>query len=288
VAGKPFIVTEWCFCWINDAIAEGPMIGAACGLLQDWDAMIWFDFSGGDWASVIDNEFDIGNKPHVFSQWPAAALLFLRRDLPSLPRAITARVTAETLLAGRGLSDGFTPGDAFKARLATEVGATGDSPRPPAPENEPHSFHAPGFSWSARDGVLTVNTPRTVSMVGWAGGRAWHLGGVTLRPATPFCAITVSSLDGQPLARARHLLVTTAARAQNCGSLFNGGRASLKRRGHAPILLEPVRGTLSLPGPPRFTVWPLAENGRRRPPLRRHAGPIALGRPPALWYEVTR
>jgi hypothetical protein len=79
-----------------------------------------------------------------------------------------------------------------------------------------------------------------------------------------------------------------AARAENSGALFNAGRTSLMRLGHAPILMQPVGAILSLPGPGRYTVWPLAENGVRRRALPGHNGPMPLGTRPALWYEVLR
>jgi hypothetical protein len=264
------------------------MIGAAYACLQDWDAMIWFDFTGGDWARTIDNEFDIGNKPHVFGQWPAAALLFYRRDAPPLSEISQARVTRETLIAGRGLGAGFAPEEGFTRRLETWIGAPDDSPAPDSREPREPVFHTPHVTWSDRDGVLTIETDRTVSVVGGCGGKSWSVGGVTLHAATPFCAVTVSSLDGRAIRESRHLLITTAARAENSGALYNAGRTSLKRLGHAPILLQPVRGSLVLPGSGRYMVWPLAENGLRRPPIAAHSGALRLGAPPALWYEVTR
>jgi hypothetical protein len=292
VARKPFIVTEWCCCWINDWIAEGPIIGAAYAYLQDWDAMIWFDYSGGGWASSMDNEFDIGNKPHVFGQWPAAALLFHRRDLAPLADTLRTRVTPDTLLRGRGLSDSFDPNDAYTRRLETEIGPGPESPLPARSEEERPLYQARGvtgsLAWSFTDGVLTVASERTASVVGWSGDRIWQAGAVGLRPATPFSAITVSSLDDRPLRSSHHLLITTAARAENSDALYNGGRTSLKRRGHAPILMQPVVARLTLPGTGRFTIWPLAENGRRRKPLSQHRGPISLGSPPSLWYEIER
>jgi hypothetical protein len=288
VAGKPFLMTEWCFCWINDYTAEGPMIGAAYASLQDWDAMIWFDFSGGNWGRLLDNEFDLGNKPHVFGQWPAAALLFLRRDLMPLQRVVRAKASTETLLRGRGLGAGFDPADGYTNRLETEVGAGADSGARPVNPDEHPIFRTPAVTWSAPDGALTIATPRTVSVVGWCGGRTWRAGGVTLHPTTPFCALTVSALDGRPISSSRHLLITTAARAENSGAVYNAGRTSLKRLGHAPILMQPVRGRVTLPGSGQLEVWPLSESGQRRRPFSPRAGVISLGSPPALWYEVVR
>jgi hypothetical protein len=125
-------------------------------------------------------------------------------------------------------------------------------------------------------------------VVGWSGTKRWSVGGVTVHPQTSFCAISVSSLDGRSIPKSRHLLITMAARAENSGASYNAGRTSLKRLGHTPILLQPVRGSLTLPGSGRLTVWPLDENGRRRAPVASHSGVVRLGAPPAIWYELSR
>ena len=172
VAGKPFVVTEWCFCWPNDHIAEGPLIGTLAACQQDWDVMIWFDFTGADWEDTIDNEFDLGNKPHVFGQWPACALMFYRRDIAPLPDVLTASANDADLFAGRTLNDGFPLDAAFTHRLQTRMGAARSQPALPLPfAPSGDVWKTEQSQWDAQKGVLTVNTPRSVALVGFTGGQ---------------------------------------------------------------------------------------------------------------------
>ena len=293
VAGKPFIVTEWCFCWPNDHIAEGPLIGTLAACQQDWDVMIWFDFTGADWADTIDNEFDLGNKPHVFAQWPACALMFYRRDVAPLPNVLTASASDADLFAGRTLNDGFPLDAAFTHRLQTRMGEARSQPASPLPfASSGDVWKTDQSQWDAQKGVLAVNTPRSVALVGFTGGQTVTLGPITFAPTTEFSALLLASLDGQPIADSRHLLLTATARAENTGMIMNSGRTSVTHPGRAPIRVEPVRGDFSLNAGSNWKAYALDEHGRRVQSLSLAiSGPqtrLQLGSPPALWIEWIR
>ena len=293
VAGKPFVVTEWCFCWPNDHIAEGPMIGTLAACQQDWDVMIWFDFTGTDWDDKIDNEFDVGNKPHVFGQWPACALAFYRRDIAPLPDVSTASASDADLFAGRTLNDGFPLDAAFTHQLQTRMGAKKSQtavarPYPPLAD----VWTTQQSQWDSHTGVLTVNTPRAIGAIGFTGGQTITLGPVTFAPTTEFAALIVSSLDGQPIETSRHLLLTATARAENTGMIMNSGRTSVTHPGKSPILVEPVRGTVSLSAGSDWKAYALDAHGQRMGllPLTTVGTQtqLQLGATPALWIEWTR
>ncbi len=305
VAKKPFVVTEWCFCWPNDQIAEGPLIGTLAACQQDWDAMIWFDFSGNnerggaDWDDTIDNEFDLSNKPHLFGQWPAAALAFHRRDISPLGKVFTASASDADLFAGRLLADGFPIDGAFTHRLETQLGTPRSRPALPTPFPSLQSiWQTPQSKWDSQRGVLSLNTPCTVALVGFTGEQTVTLGNVTLAPdkETPFSAIWLSSLDGEPLERSRHILVTATAHAENTGMVMTPGRTSVTNPGHAPIRVEPVHITVSLKYSPlpetEWHLYALDIHGNRREPIAFTDAEMSLrfhmGETPTLWVELTR
>ena len=302
VAGKPFVVTEWCFCWPNDYIAEGPMIGTLAACQQDWDVMIWFDYTGEDWEKTIDNEFDVGNKPHVFAQWPACALAFYRRDIAPLPSVLTADVADTDLFAGRLLGDGFPLDAAFTHRLQSRMGAV-RSRTGLAPPFPPLSavWQTPQSAWDAHAGILTIDTPRTAACVGFAGGRQFVLGSVTLAPISDFSALIVSSLDEQNIDVSRHLLLTATSHAENTGMVMTPGRTSVTNPGRAPILVQPVQGSVvlkqsvSAAGEAEGKAWKayaLDAQGRRGQELPLEATEagtrLRLGAAPCLWVEFVR
>ena len=293
VAGKPFVVTEWCFCWPNDHIAEGPVIGTLAACQQDWDVMLWFDFTGADWGKKLDNEFDAGNKPHVFGQWPACALMFYRRDIAPLPNILTASASNPDLFAGRLLSDGFPLDAAFTHRLQTRMGVKRSQPALGLPFPALSGvWKTEQSQWDSRKGILSVNTPRSVALVGFTGGQTVTLGPATFAPTTDFSALLLSSLDGQPIANSRHLLLTLAARAENTGMIMNPGRTSVTNPGRTPILIEPVQGVFTLSAGSGWQAYALDAHGQRTQSLSLTTSEtqtqLKLGSPSALWIEWTR
>lgn len=222
VAGKPFVVVEWGFCWPNDYIAEGPLLMAAYANLQGWDALLAFNVSAADEAASLlgtgDHEvFDIGAKPHVFAQLPAAALLFHRGADAAGARALAveaagapaARVREATLLAaprgkgGAGFFDVLSlvdAHDALERPLALTVLRAAEGADSAAPPWRARAvLSAPGLRWDAEAGVLTIETPGQAAVIGACQAQPrFTLGGVTLALRTPFCAVSLSALPDSP------------------------------------------------------------------------------------------
>jgi len=300
IVGKPLVVTEWCLCWTNEYMAEGPLIAAAYANLQDWDAMIRFDFTGTQWADVMSGNFDIGNKPSVMAQWPAAALLFYRRDLPAAERVIRTAMTEKDIFArnastltGKPVAWQVPPQEAYSARIETVLGAQASTPALPASE-APAVMGEDGLKWDRARGLITLDTDCTAAVAGFP-GKCGQIAfkHCTIASRTPFAAIWVSSLDGKPIPESRHLLITANARAENSGTVYNAGRNALKSHGQGPILLEPVRGSVLIKraeGAGPLQVFPLLANGKRQQgttlPVGTGAVEVQIGEGDSFWYEL--
>lgn len=282
VAGKPMVVTEWCSCWINDHIAEGPLIGAATGCLQDWDVMIWFDISSARPSSAMENEFDIANKPHLFAQWAAASLMFLRRDLKPLRDVQQGQITRGELLAGKHLESALDLSNLTHERVEVSiVDKRTDEVKPVSSVKTSESFDA---DWNHDLGIYTVKTPRTLAVDGFFSQKIQDFGWVKIRLGSEFAALWITSLDGKALTESKHFLITTAARAVNTNMQFNAGRTHLENPGTIPILIEPVKAELTFSEDVIYK--PLAQNGT---PGKTSTGrAIELGGDKTFWYEVTR
>jgi len=145
--------------------------------------------------------------------------------------------------------------------------------------------------WQA--GVAVIDTPRSQGAFGRL-PRAGTLttSDVSLRVATPFAAVMVTSLDGKPVREARHLLVTAVGRAENTGQVFNLTRTELKQTGTGPILAEPVSGTVTIRSTaPAFQVYARGADGSRTALGERHtaSGQLSLELTPAartIYYEL--
>jgi hypothetical protein len=156
--------------------------------------------------------------------------------------------------------------------------------------------------WSAngkRSGLYTASGERSVAVVGFAAGKPQRIGPVEMTIESPaFAAVTVSSLDGQPLTESRRLLVTACARTENTGQKWNEARTSVGDQwGRAPVLIEPVRATITLTravagGKGSATLIPLDGSGKPAasvPAEKRDDGSlrVRLGDGTAtLWYIV--
>ena len=282
--GMPFIVTEWNNCWMNEWIAEAPMLMAAYGSMQDWDGLLQFDYSGGDWAPRMAGSFDVGNKPHVMAARVPAALVFLRNDVPPTPSTYIYSFKDEDDWLLRPMGDTVPGGLMLMHRLACKK----DAPQTAVPEVPSDNFISQHklLQWN-RDGVFTINTPRTQGAVGFIGGKTLDCQNVRIEAQTPFCQVVVTSLDDQPLTRSKRLLLTAVSRAENTGQVYNPSRTSLLDEGGPPILLEPVKATVTLKGIRATRVHILDHHGRRTgKTLPVTNGKVTIGNEKTFWYEI--
>ena len=111
---------------------------------------------------------------------------------------------------------------------------------------------------SKLDGYIMIDADATKAVVGFANGQSCKLGNVTITPHCKFAAIyvTAKEKDDKDVATARKLLVVAMARARNTGMKINEAGDRLIERGGPPILLEPVKATISIdrPGNPKVEL----------------------------------
>ncbi|MGQ9696700.1 MAG: hypothetical protein ACUVRO_01740, partial [Armatimonadota bacterium] len=246
VAGKPFIVTEWNDCWINEYIAEGPILVAAYACLQDWDGVLQFDFYGPDWPSVMTSPFDIGNKPHVFGQWAAAALIFRRGDVSAARQVVRGLLNEDVAVTGAPAGGDI----ASWVPLVNRVELADQASAQPAEQKGPWTSDTGELTWDGERGTLKVDTPRTKALLGFTSGQEWNLGPIIIKPSTRFSAIALTSLTGEPLEQSKRMALWAVARAENSGMVYNRARTSAVDPGRAPILVEPVVAEITIQGIP--------------------------------------
>jgi len=275
---RPFTVTEYNHSAPSQYQAEAVPMIASFAAAQDWDGVFLFAYRhGADWDNdYVRGFFDIAANPVKMVQMAAGALMFRRGDIPQLPVSVVTALSPERMLrlAGRhGVwSDrvldaaGATPQAIFFGRYSVAMfdmaGSTdthlvqpGSEFRlpPPSPDKGPWSMTTAGdvLRWTAagpRTGLYTARGTRSAAVVGFCRGKPHRLGPVTLEIDSPdFAALTLSSLDGQPLETSGRLLVTACAQMENTDQQWNEARTSVGDRwGKAPPRIEPVRATIRL------------------------------------------
>lgn len=275
VADRPFMLSEWNHVYPNEWGAEGPAILGAYGMgLQGWDASFVFqNRDSGGFSDRIGREPWDATAPQVLGVFPAVARQVLRGDVREAGVVATRRVHLPSLREGKvGFEDGVAHegdvksfgGEEVPARtlaVARNVVEFTDSWRDtPAFDLEP--FEEDGslvsstgeLRWkegaSKVDGHFTVSTAATKAVVGFAGGRTFDLGGVTIEPRCRFAAIYVTAQGrGETIESARKLLVVAIARARNSGMRLGDAEDAVLERGGPPVLMEPVKATIALGRP---------------------------------------
>ena len=269
VAGKPFTVSEYNHPFPNEYGCEMPLLLAAYASLQDWDAVYGYTFNhrwdeallGGD---QVTGYFDIANEVSKMAQMPTALLMFQKGFVRPAKKLVTVNYdenrTYDSLKEGRWdrtrfhLDGELSPllplvhrfrVERFDAPTTTRVSDLGFTP----PEGRIASDTGE-LLWEAgekRTGRLTINTPRAQAAVGWIGGQTLKTADAEFRVTTPFCAVSLVALDGQPLAKSKKILLVAAARCANTGMKWNVERTSINDNwGGPPLLIEAVEGEIVL------------------------------------------
>jgi len=287
VLGKPFTVSEYNHPFPNEYGCEAPLLLAAYACLQDWDAVYFYTF-GHRWTerelsgNVVTGYFDICNEVSKMVQMPTAALMFLRGDVRPARRLVTITYDEERVFDSLkerrwGPPQFFTVGELSPLLpLVHRFRVEGfDGKRTTRGADVP--FTAPAgriksdtgeVMWEVngpRTGRLIVNTPRVQAALGWLGERPAATADAQFRVRTPFCAVSLASMDGKALRRSRKILLVAAARCANSGMKWNDERNSIGDRwGGPPLLIEPVEGEVILrrdAGAPALRLIPMDGRG---------------------------
>lgn len=269
VADRPFMLSEWIHTFPCEWGAEGPAIIAAYGLgLQGWDASFMFqNGDNGGWRDHLGDEWDIPT-PQIAGTFPAVARMVLRGDVAEAPVVHARNVCVDALRAGTlGFDDKVSQSGDVKEMDSATVSARAlaaarlviaftDQQQDTRPFDlasyvkDGAIVSATGqLRWyegdSPRSGCISIDTPGTKAVIGFAGGRSFGLGEATIAPASPFAAIYLTAADPDAsIATGKRLLLVAMARSRNSGAKYLDGRMLVA--GTAPLLVEPVTATITL------------------------------------------
>lgn len=310
MAGKPFTVSEVNEPFPSDYESEMIPLLAAYGAFQDWDGIFTYAFEpklGDSWKPVIGDHFDISQDPVKIAQLPVGAMLFLRHDVAAARQTIERTYSAAQVNESMRLQTSevpyWTPG--FPLSLALEHGSRircldcestakfTDTPSNPI-VSDTHQL-----SWllsqKTGNGVVTIDTDRSSALVGFVKENNVQTSHLSADVASPFCSITLSALDDQPLSRSASMLLTATGRAENTGMAWDERRANVTDWGEAPTRIEVIKGWLLLKNIEyalAVKVTPLDGAGRPLPALQGRllaegGWEIEIGQVPATSYVIS-
>lgn len=288
--GHPHIQTEIAWNKPNRYIAEGEPLVSAYSSLQGVDGVYFFAAGSGDWDNNGGGNWTY-MMPGEIGQSPAEALQYRRGDLTpgeTILRQVTTvedilNLKSSTLLEGANAD--FRMTEAPKAGQAARIAGfdplsffVGRVERTFAPNAQPVAIDLSRYIdrankkitsstgqivWDYGRGVLSVNSPRSQAAVGFlAAAGPIQLGDVTIDSRNQYGAIHVISLDGQPLAGSRRILIQAFTEEKMYG--FRSANGLIGDIGRAPITVRDIDATLTIANGAGFKAASLDEQGYAR------------------------
>ncbi len=277
VRGHPQMISELGWPNPNRYRGEGTTLGAVLAARQGIDALHWFAVESNFVNPQTMAKFSMAS-PAVAGTFPATALMYRRGDVTTPPPAVLKRFDESSLfslepesqiasVALDALRESDVPEDQRPAAAAAAAAATfqrGPMVRvfgeKPVKVDRPSASVTDEVRWDEDAGVLTVDTPRTQGAVGFLEeGAVIELGDVGLTCGNAFASVLVVSLDGEPIATSKRLLVQAFTEERPYGYRVEGGR--ITDLGQPPFGVRKIDASVTLSGPPASKVTAIDPNG---------------------------
>lgn len=289
IFGKPFLVTEFNYCFPNRCRAEGgPLIGAYSAL-QNWNGLCRFAWSHGK-LKIINPQhpvegFDAVNDPFARLSDRIAVMMFRRGDVKAGKRKFVWPVNRTILDTDESFD---FPADYQKLGLISQIGsAPSDSLLAPDVIRLSRKSKFPASlvddavkdSWnqllrdkvavsdtgelrlSPKNKTFAVTSPRSESVTLPDGDLQAGVFGV--KGATSFQTAAAMSLDGKPLAESADILVIHLTNLCNTDAHFGDQEMKiLKHRGRLPLLIYRGKAEAELATGHFFQIDALGPDGR--------------------------
>ncbi len=293
VLDRPFSFSEWHGGYRVGMALDVPMIAVYGMGLQGWDMSMEFAWTH---AGALPYDHlginDVCNDYGVLCQYPALARMVRRGDvrqgkvvgnrrvsIPALKERGDVGFEEQFSLLGGANNKRFNaavPQAALAAGRVVLEYVDGPVQDPVIDRSGPHIDEKARTArsttgqllWDTSErGFFTVNTPGTKAVIGYGSGRPHELGEITIEQQSPYAHIYVTATGKErEIAGADRLLVTALARMVDRGTRFDQfSKAPLVRPEPkvGPLLMEPVKATITLRGRKSARVYALDHDGRK-------------------------
>lgn len=304
-AGKPFSVSEYNHPAPSDYQAEMMPMLSSYAALQDWDMIYAFEY--GQYASNatldhIQGFFEIAQNPAKEAFFPSAALIMREAEISPLGAAMSLKIAPGSVASAASVSgewqtaNGGKPFNLLSARFEASI-----APGAHASKIVQHRAKRAGGA-SARivsgsaGAIYAAHGKAAVVAAGFLGGQSVDEGEVSITCpefGDNFAAMTLVSIDREPLTTSRRILLTIVGRAANVDMQWNDTRTSVGNKwGHGPSQAEGIPATITLNDPSIKNAWALDAGGARSQeiPLTIENGRATFAIGPkykTVWYELS-
>jgi len=319
VEDRPLIMAEYSHPSPNEFKAEGPVLIACYGRLQDWDGIILHEYGRDIGNGKIDFAFELGDDPATMAQIPAAARVFRDGLVDSSSNTLIVPFWEDGAFDGEyGVlndwwnclaqqycywnSKGVDPAWSLVRKTRMEFcetqGECSTIPNPgPAPTSVFNSDTGQ-LHWDMNSGLVTADAPGAQAAIGFVNTQQINLSSLQFNASGPtdFAAISLVPLDNADINASEKLLLTAVSRVKNTG--MNPDPPQPQREltlidwGTSPVLLESVEAevTLTLPQAITVRVYCLDETGNKSTELTVNKSgnefSFTIGNNNTLWYGI--
>jgi hypothetical protein len=266
--GFPSMISEIGWSQPNRYRAEFAPLVAAYASMQGIDNVALFAMGSNFVRDTGMNKFQLAS-PAVAMTFPAAAIMYRRRDVAEAPATYIQRSDADLFALDKPMPSEARALDELRKtaeeRGTGAAGVTGhlvhttDAPPKPSP--------APPQPLRMLEGqrVLLIDTPRTRGAIGFVGkaGKI-QIGRSQITCGNDYAVILVTSLDGKAIDDSRKVLVTIMTDDHPYG--FKADNGKITSLGQFPFTVANIDATVSVGWPPDAPVdiRVLDENGNAR------------------------
>lgn len=303
----PMIISELGWPKPNRFIGESVALSAAAGAIQGADGLFFFAINSPAW-SESNPKFAVST-PAVLGQFWANALLYRRGDIATPAPVVRHSLTESQLFSldnagplsaqaldalreadARGQKSSgkgdtrFDPLAFYVGPVQQQVGST-----PPINTDFASSIDRTKklirsqngqLTWHYGEGRLLIDAPRHVAAIGAINKTASRFGPITINTRNDFAAIHIVSLDNQPLATSRRMLLQAFTEEKTFGwSTSADETKTITDLGGPPQMIKNIEAQITIPAR-RATV--LDANGTKRQQLKVEGNTITL--PPDAMY----
>jgi hypothetical protein len=273
---RPYVVGQWAAhtegAWALPHESADLMLGAHLALHDDWDALVrrgvflypavWganaTGTGGGEDFYLVPEAMN--GIPQVFALLPHASSVLLRgHDKTAANSGNEKTATTKGRVTGRG----------------------GTSRRPTQP------------AWDSQRGRLVIDTPFTQGLAGWHEGQPAGFDALTVDIDNPsYAVVMATSMDSEPIATSKRLLVTAVARIEPTGFRWvDQSKREVADPGAPPLVQEPVKARVVWQRHGTIKAYALDNTGARVGPatLQKTTEGVRLeidGRSPTLHWEL--
>jgi hypothetical protein len=274
VQGKPMTITEWNVPYPESDRFTTPLYVASIASLQGWVAPMIYNYSqkelerpGPEEGKHRINLWSTYYDPAITAVMPAAAIAFRRGHISPARTSYCLKLSPAQLLGTELTAENSATIRTLVEQSKLTIGMPSVKELPWLRPSEPsgdvtvvtdpdHDFIPAGqttvrsdtgeLARDWKEGILTIDTPRTQAVLGWIGGKPLSLKDATFHFKTAKAVVALSSIDDQPLASSRFILVTAVGQARPSPATDMGRPLADRPPDHLPFLSEPVIGTIKL------------------------------------------